>query len=218
MTWDNKQIIRKGRERHIFLFDLYLLFSKEVKDASGTVKYAYKNKVMTSELGVTEHIEGDECKFAIWTGRAPMIDFRIVLKANSLETKQTWVKRLREVIQETYFSGTSFAILKSPGKVTNNNSSSNSKNNNLTTSQRYSKDIDEQIIINSNDLDPDISSLASFGSGNTTDSEKVRFIQYYSLDCKVIFAFFIICIHPSSYFLCWCAVFLFIAKHYKFYS
>lgn len=171
MTWDNKQIIRKGRERHVFLFDLYLLFSKEVKDTNGIVKYVYKNKVMTSELGVTEHIEGDECKFAIWTGRAPMVDFRIVLKANSLETKQSWVKRLREVIQETYFSGTSFAILKSPGKVTNN-SSKNNNINSLSTSQRLSKDIDEQAI-NNNELDPDISSLASFGSGNTTDSEKV---------------------------------------------
>lgn len=123
---------------------------------------------MTSELGVTEHIEGDECKFAVWTGRAPMMsDFRIVLKANSLETKQTWVKRLREVIQETYFSGTSFSLLKSPGKVTN------SKNNNLTSSQRLSKDIDEQAISNA-EHDADGSSLASFGSGNTTDSEKVR--------------------------------------------
>jgi triple functional domain protein len=170
LTWDNKQIIRKGRERHVFLFDLYLLFSKEVKDTNGTVKYVYKNKVMTSELGVTEHIEGDECKFAIWTGRAPMVDFRIVLKANSLETKQTWVKRLREVIQETYFSGTSFSILKSPGKVTNNNGSNSNKSN--STTQRLSKDIDEQVINNS-EHDPDISSLASFGSGNTTDSEKV---------------------------------------------
>lgn len=173
MTWDNKQIIRKGRERHVFLFDLYLLFSKEVKDTNGTVKYVYKNKVMTSELGVTEHIEGDECKFAIWTGRAPMVDFRIVLKATSLETKQTWVKRLREVIQETYFSGTSFALLKSPGKMMNINNGNSSKNsNNLIASQRLSKDMDEQPI-NNNEHDPDISSLASFGSGNTTDSEKV---------------------------------------------
>lgn len=149
----------------MFLFDLYLLFSKEVKDTNGVVKYVYKNKLMTSDLGVTEHIEGgDECKFAIWTGRAPMIsDFRIVLKANSLETKQTWIKRLREVIQETYFSGTSFSLLKSPGKVTNNK-------NNLSASQRLSKDIEEQGIP---EHDPDGSSLQSFGSGNTTDSEKV---------------------------------------------
>jgi len=37
----------------------------------------------TSELGVTEHIEGDECKFAVWTGRAPISDYRIVLKVSS---------------------------------------------------------------------------------------------------------------------------------------
>ncbi|CAG2064035.1 unnamed protein product, partial [Timema podura] len=44
-VWDPKQIIRKGRERHIFLFELYLLFSKEVKDSSGKAKYLYKNKL-----------------------------------------------------------------------------------------------------------------------------------------------------------------------------
>jgi hypothetical protein len=47
-VWDPKQIIRKGRERHIFLFELYLLFSKEVKDSSGKAKYLYKNKLMVS--------------------------------------------------------------------------------------------------------------------------------------------------------------------------
>ena len=31
-------------------------------------------------MGVTEHIEGDECKFAIWTGRTPMVENKIVLK------------------------------------------------------------------------------------------------------------------------------------------
>lgn len=96
-------------------------------------------------------------------------DFRIVLKANSLDTKQNWIKRLREVIQETYFSGASLMLLKSPAKITNNK-------NSLTTSQRLSKDIEEQGISNEND--PDGSSLASFGSGNTTDSEKVSQNQF----------------------------------------
>ncbi|EAA11276.4 AGAP006107-PA [Anopheles gambiae str. PEST] len=159
LVWDTKQIlIKKGRERHVFLFELYILFSKEVKDTNGTVKYIYKNKLLTSDFGVTEHIEGDECKFAIWTGRAPILsDYRIVLKANSLETKQLWVKRMREVMQETYFSGTSFSLLKSPAKVSGKN-----------LGQRLSKDIDDTL----NDNDQDGSSLASFGSGNTTDSEK----------------------------------------------
>ena len=41
-VWDPKQLIRKGRDRHIFLFELYLLFSKEVKDSAGKVS-VFKN-------------------------------------------------------------------------------------------------------------------------------------------------------------------------------
>ena len=47
-AWDTKQIIRKGRERRVFLFELYLLFAKEVKDSNGSVKYQFKSKLMTT--------------------------------------------------------------------------------------------------------------------------------------------------------------------------
>ncbi|EDV95637.1 GH15671 [Drosophila grimshawi] len=153
-AWDTKQIIRKGRERRVFLFELYLLFAKEVKE-SNVVKYQFKSKLMTTDMGITEHIEGDETKFAVWTGRSPMLsDCRIVLKANSLETKQIWVKKLREVMQETCFSGTSLTLPKSPAKKSG-------------SSQRSSRDLDEPLTEN----DHDRCSLASFGSGNTTDSD-----------------------------------------------
>lgn len=121
---------------------------------------------------MTEHIEGDETKFAVWTGRAPMVaDYRVVLKAHNLETKQMWVKKLREVIQETYFAGASLTFPKSPAKSSNsnNNSSHNVHNNGKNPSQRSSRDLDEALVENDND----VSSLASFGSGNTTDSDKV---------------------------------------------
>lgn len=36
----------------------------------------------TSELGVTEHVEGDPCKFALWVGRTPTSDNKIVLKVS----------------------------------------------------------------------------------------------------------------------------------------
>ncbi|KAK0088982.1 hypothetical protein PV325_009865 [Microctonus aethiopoides] len=155
-VWDPKQLIRKGRDRHIFLFELYLLFSKEVKDSAGKVRYIYKSRLMTSELGVTEHIEGDECKFAVWTGRAPTSDTRVVLRANSLEAKQLWVKRLREVIQETYFS---LSMPKSPAKK--------------SSSQRSSRDLEECASLDDSVENLDRNSLASFGSTNTTDSDKV---------------------------------------------
>jgi triple functional domain protein len=168
LTLDNKQLMRKARERHVFLFDLYLLFAKEVKDANGgAVKYIYKSKMMTSELGVTEHVEGDECKFAVWTGSAPMVaQSKIALKASCLESKQNWVKRLREVIQDACFSGPSFSLLKSPAKVTGSKSNGNVAN-------KYPSNNVEDANNGPSEIDPDKTSLLSFGSGNTTDSEKV---------------------------------------------
>ena len=41
--------------------------------------------LQTSELGVTEHVEGDPCKFALWVGRTPTSDNKIVLKVRPLE-------------------------------------------------------------------------------------------------------------------------------------
>lgn len=41
--------------------------------------------MQTSELGVTEHVEGDPCKFALWVGRTPTSDNKIVLKVRSFE-------------------------------------------------------------------------------------------------------------------------------------
>lgn len=118
---------------------------------------------MTSELGVTEHIEGDECKFAVWTGRAPTSDTRVVLRANSMDAKQLWVKRLREVIQETYFS---LSMPKSPAKK--------------SSSQRSSRDLEECASLDDSVENLDRNSLASFGSTNTTDSDKVSQIWKFN--------------------------------------
>ncbi|KAL8603862.1 hypothetical protein ACOMHN_049681 [Nucella lapillus] len=124
-VWDPKQIIRKGRERRLFLFDVCLLFSKEVKDSSGKSKYMYKFKMMISEINITEHIEGDETKLALWTGRAPISDYRIILKASSLDVKQQWVKKMRELIQERILyihdalKGKQPTLFKPPPKIFN---------------------------------------------------------------------------------------------------
>ncbi|CAL8288241.1 unnamed protein product [Lota lota] len=99
-VWEPKSLIRKGRDRHLFLFELSLIFSKEIKDSCGRTKYLYKSRLRTSDLGVTEHIEGDACKLALWVGRTPTSDNKTVLKAASLELKQEWVRSVRQVIQE----------------------------------------------------------------------------------------------------------------------
>ncbi|KAM9305737.1 kalirin [Gastrophryne carolinensis] len=162
-VWDPKSLIRKGRDRHLFLFEISLVFSKEIKDSASHTKYVYKNKLLTSELGVTEHVEGDPCKFALWSGRTPSSDNRTVLKASSLEVKQEWIKRIREVIQERmiHLKGALKEPIqppKTPAKQRNN-----SKRDGF-------EDLDSQ---GDGSSQPDTISIASRTSQNTVDSDKL---------------------------------------------
>lgn len=82
--------------------------------------------------------------------------------------KQTWVKKLREVIQETYFStALPLSLPKSPAKLKGNG-------------QRSSRDMEDNTSFDEN---AERVSVASFSSGNTTDSDKVGcFILVYVQD------------------------------------
>ncbi|XP_029461100.1 kalirin isoform X1 [Rhinatrema bivittatum] len=162
-VWDPKSLIRKGRERHLFLFEISLVFSKEIKDSSGHTKYVYKNKLLTSELGLTEHVEGDPCKFALWSGRTPSSDNKTVLKASNVEAKQEWIKNIREVIQERiiHLKGAlkePIQAPKTPAKQRNN-----SKRDGVD-------DADSQ---GDGSSQPDTISIASRTSQNTVDSDKL---------------------------------------------
>uniref|UniRef100_A0A183SJ10 DH domain-containing protein n=1 Tax=Schistocephalus solidus TaxID=70667 RepID=A0A183SJ10_SCHSO len=128
-VWEPKQLIKKGRERRVFLFDFCLVLAKECPVAPGDhkmkyvrVTYQFKSRVLLADLNITEHIEGDQCKFALWTGRVPPVnDGRLVFKAQNLEVKQvhkrslfrvdfcgfsfaTWVRAIREAMRERMFS------------------------------------------------------------------------------------------------------------------
>ncbi|KAM6899822.1 triple functional domain protein-like [Xenentodon cancila] len=161
-VWDPKTLIRKGRERHLFLFEMSLVFSKEVKDSNGRSKYIYKSKLYTSELGVTEHVEGDPCKFALWVGRTPTSDNKIVLKASNIENKQDWIKHIREVIQERtiHLRG----ALKEPIHIPKATTAKHHKG------RRDVEDLDSQ---GEGSSQPDTISLASRTSQNTLDSDKL---------------------------------------------
>ncbi|XP_069472766.1 kalirin isoform X6 [Ambystoma mexicanum] len=162
-VWDPKSLIRKGRDRHLFLFEISLVFSKEIKDSSGHTKYVYKNKLLTSELGVTEHVEGDPCKFALWSGRTPSSDNKTVLKASSIEAKQEWIKNIREVIQERiiHLKG----ALKEPihAPKTPSKQRNNSKRDGLEDGDSAGDGSSQ----------PDTISIASRTSQNTVDSDKL---------------------------------------------
>ncbi|XP_047432143.1 kalirin-like isoform X2 [Mugil cephalus] len=167
LVWEPKSLIRKGRDRHLFLFELSLIFSKEIKDSSGRTKYLYKSRLRTSELGVTEHIEGDACKFALWVGRTPTSDNKTVLKASSLELKQEWVRSIRQVIQER--RGHLRGALREPIPLPKTPNPTLARQRSISR-RETSEDADS---LGDASSQPDTVSIASRTSQNTADSDKL---------------------------------------------
>ena len=87
-------------------------------------------------MHITEHVEGDECKFVVCMGAAAAAAARhrpsvssasstsmpqsasssastafdkLVLRAPNIDVKLVWVKRLREMFQNTIFSNAKFS-------------------------------------------------------------------------------------------------------------
>lgn len=180
-VFDSKSLLpnRKGRERRVFLFESFILFAKETKETKTDgsqhnsssqshhnqpkSKYIYKNKVNTSDLGVTEHIEGDELRFAIWTNNHHN---KIVLKSQSVETKLIWIKKLRELIQENTIFTSRLSTLNLSAAAAAAGKTKAGKESLLSISNDPDRLVEPQVA--------DRNSIASYSSSNTTDSDKFR--------------------------------------------
>jgi len=140
--WDPKHIIKKGRERQIFLFEDCVVFAKEQIE-SGKTKYIYKTRLLIAEIGVTEHIEGDQCKFALWTGSVPtMSETKIILRAGSLDCKQNWVTKIRQLINERFLYKSKSNELMNRPLFTKQSGLRKSSRSQASSSDRNSKELD----------------------------------------------------------------------------
>lgn len=112
------------------------------------VKLVFKHKLLTSEIGITEHVENDESKFAIWTNASAATggigssaqENKVILKASSLETKILWVKKMRDVMQESHYYSRlasvagNMAVNGTNGSCSNVSNGSNGSGRHLTES------------------------------------------------------------------------------------
>lgn len=98
-----KQLTKLGeRNRQVFLFESCIVFSKKEMESnkeSGT--YLFKDYLLTSEIGVTEVVKGEELAFELWVHQRDELFF---LQAENLEIKDLWLTELRKILM-TQFHG-----------------------------------------------------------------------------------------------------------------
>ncbi|CAH1781907.1 unnamed protein product [Owenia fusiformis] len=94
-----KDIRFKPMQRHIFLYENSILFSKKMEDKYKDKEYIYKSSLKTSQIGLTENVKGDKKKFEIWLHNKQQT---YIIQAPSIAVKQKWVEEVKAVLQRQF--------------------------------------------------------------------------------------------------------------------
>ncbi|KAJ8248989.1 hypothetical protein GJAV_G00229970 [Gymnothorax javanicus] len=81
---------RKRCQRHVFLFEDLVLFSKPKRIEGGLDVYIYKHSFKTADLGMTETSGENAQRFEIWFRRRTSKNHTYILQAASTEIKHAW--------------------------------------------------------------------------------------------------------------------------------
>ncbi|XP_030060878.1 puratrophin-1 [Microcaecilia unicolor] len=88
---------RKKCQRHVFLFEDLILFSKPKKVEGGYDAFIYKRSFKTADIGLTENSGDSGLRFEIWFRRRKSSD-TYVLQASTIENKQMWTSDIAKIL------------------------------------------------------------------------------------------------------------------------
>ncbi|XP_077041149.1 puratrophin-1 isoform X3 [Agelaius phoeniceus] len=88
---------RRKYQRHVFLFEDLILFSKPKRIEGGFDVYIYKRSFKTADIGLTENCGDSGLRFEIWFRRRKSSD-TYILQASSAETKQAWTGDIAKIL------------------------------------------------------------------------------------------------------------------------
>ncbi|XP_061301443.1 puratrophin-1 isoform X4 [Pezoporus flaviventris] len=88
---------RRKCQRHVFLFEDLILFSKPKRIEGGFDVYIYKRSFKTADIGLTENSGDSGLRFEIWFRRRKSSD-TYILQASSAETKQAWTSDIAKIL------------------------------------------------------------------------------------------------------------------------
>ncbi|KAJ0056757.1 hypothetical protein NL108_015595, partial [Boleophthalmus pectinirostris] len=89
---------RRKCQRHVFLFEDLVLFSKPKRMEGGLDVFIYKHSFKTADVGLTESTGDDGLKFEIWFRRRTSKNQTFILQAPSSEVKQNWTSDIARLL------------------------------------------------------------------------------------------------------------------------
>ncbi|KAI4876786.1 hypothetical protein NFI96_021615 [Prochilodus magdalenae] len=89
---------RKKCQRHVFLFEDLVLFSKPKRIEGGLDVYIYKHSFKTADVGMTETSGESGMRFEVWFRRRTSKNQTYILQAASSDIKQAWTSDIARIL------------------------------------------------------------------------------------------------------------------------
>ncbi|XP_050688471.1 guanine nucleotide exchange factor DBS-like isoform X3 [Eriocheir sinensis] len=97
-----RELRLKPAQRHLFLYEKVLLFTKRAGKDTDRATYHFKSALKMSQIGLTESVrgnKGDIRKFEVWLQGRQEVH---TILAPSAEVKETWVKEIKRVLLDQF--------------------------------------------------------------------------------------------------------------------
>ncbi|XP_065123628.1 puratrophin-1 isoform X5 [Paramisgurnus dabryanus] len=89
---------RKKCQRHVFLFEDLVLFSKPKRIEGGLDVYIYKHSFKTADVGMTETSGDNALRFEIWFRRRTSKNQAYILQASTGDIKHAWTSDIARIL------------------------------------------------------------------------------------------------------------------------
>ncbi|XP_071371021.1 puratrophin-1-like, partial [Centroberyx affinis] len=89
---------RRKCQRHVFLFEELVLFSKPKRMEGGLDVYIYKHSFKTADVGLTESTGDSGLRFEVWFRRRTAKNQTFTLQAATPDTKQAWTTDIARIL------------------------------------------------------------------------------------------------------------------------
>ncbi|XP_076856301.1 pleckstrin homology domain-containing family G member 4B isoform X2 [Brachyhypopomus gauderio] len=89
---------RKRCQRHVFLFEDLVLFSKPKRMEGGLDVYIYKHSFKTADVGMTETSGDSGLRFEIWFRRRTSKNQTYILQASTSDIKHAWTSDIARIL------------------------------------------------------------------------------------------------------------------------
>ncbi|XP_010794645.1 proto-oncogene DBL isoform X2 [Notothenia coriiceps] len=144
-----KELARfKPMQRHLFLYELALLFCKrrDEENHDRTPYYSFKSCLRMSAVGITENVKGDVKKFEIWYSGREVV---YIVQAPTLEIKVAWLTEIRKILTNQQKNRQDEALTLSDNPLSDSSSTTSHSHRTRGEESMYTSPAHSEPVVNS---------------------------------------------------------------------